>query len=249
MPNEKRVTTGLVLRQTPTKESDWILTVLTPDLGRVGVIAKGARGRKSKVSAACQLLTYSELTLTARGEWYYLDEASTVELFGGLRQDITLLALGSYFAELCEAICTAEAAPELLRLMLNALYALSVLRKNPAVVKPAFTFRLMALAGFAPYCDDCAVCGKTPEKPVLDTVQGVVHCAACKTGGLSLPLTAGALDALRYILRCEDKRLYSFFAAANDLKLLDHAAEAFTAAQLERSFRTLDYYKQVKSEE
>ena len=29
------------------------------------------------------------------------------------------------------------------------------------------------------------------------------------------------------------------------LRQLDHAAEALTAAQLERSFRTLDYYKSI----
>ena len=245
MQTEKQVTTGLVLRQTVTKETDLILTVLTPDLGRISVIAKGARSKKSKFSAACQLLTYSEMTLTARGEWYYLNEASTVELFDGVRQDIVLLSLGSYFAELTETVCAPEAASELLRLLLNALYALSALRKEPAVVKPAFTFRLMALSGFEPYCETCAVCGKAPEKPALDVVQGVVHCAECKTGGLSLPLTESAWEALRYILNCEDKKLYQFAAAPRDLKLLDHAAEAFAAAQLERSFRTLDYYKSM----
>ena len=245
MQSEKRVTTGLVLRQTVTKETDLILTVLTPDLGRISVIAKGARSKKSKYSAACQLLIYSEMTLTARGDWYYLNEASTVELFDGVRQDIVLLSLGSYFAELVETVCTPEAAPELLRLLLNALYALSALHKEPTIVKPAFTFRLMALSGFEPYCETCAVCGKEPEKPVMDVVQGVVHCMDCKTNGLSLPLTSGALEALRYLLSCEDKKLYAFSAPLADLKLLDHAAEAFVSAQLERSFRTLDYYKSM----
>lgn len=245
MQTEKRVTTGLVLRQTVTKESDLILTVLTPDLGRISVIAKGARSKKSKYSAACQLLTYSEMTLTERSEWYYLNEASTVALFDGVRQDIVLLSLGSYFAELCEAVCTPEAAPELLRLLLNALYALSELHRDPVVVKAAFTFRLMALSGFEPYCDACAICGSPPERPVLDVVQGVVHCAACKTAGLSLPLTAGSLDALRYLLSCDAKKLYHFSASPQDLKLLDHAAETFVSAQLERSFRTLDYYKSM----
>lgn len=245
MQSEKRVTTGLVLRQTATRETDLILTVLTPDLGRISVIAKGARSKKSKVSAACQLLTYSEMTLTERGEWYYLGEASTVALFDGVRQDIVLLSLGSYFAELCEAICTPEAAPELLRLLLNALYALAELHKDPAVVKPAFTFRLMALSGFEPLMDGCAVCGREPETAALDVVQGVLHCAGCKTGGLSLPLTSGAVSALRRILACEPKRLYSFSLEPTALRQLDHAAEAFVSAQLERSFRTLEYYKSI----
>ena len=41
MDNGTFVTAGLVLRETETKESDKILTVLTPELGRISVIAKG----------------------------------------------------------------------------------------------------------------------------------------------------------------------------------------------------------------
>ena len=53
MDSGKFVTSGLVLRQTATKESDYILTVLTAD-GILSVIAKGARSRRSRYSAACQ---------------------------------------------------------------------------------------------------------------------------------------------------------------------------------------------------
>lgn len=245
MQSEKCVTSGLVLRDTVTKETDKILTVLTPDLGRIGVIAKGARSKRSKYAAACQLLAYSELTLTRRGEWYYLNEAATMELFDGVRQDIVLLSLASYFAELTEAVCTEESAPELLRLLLNALYAMGMLGKPPSLVKPAFTWRLMAISGFEPLCDACAVCGQEPERPALDVIQGVVHCGSCKTGGLSLPLTASALEALRHVLQCDDKKLYRFSLDEQSLRLLDHASEAFVSTQLERSFHTLDYYKRI----
>jgi len=240
------VTRGIVLRATDTKESDKILTVLTEDLGLVSVIAKGARSRKSRYAAACQNLVYSELVLSQSNGWYYLAEASTMELFTSLTGDIEKLALGSYFAELTEAVCGGgEDTRDLLRLLLNGLYALSYLDKPIELVKTAFTWRLMLLAGFAPLIDSCAVCGRAPEKPLLDVVQGVVHCAGCKTGGLSLPMTETTLHALEYILTCEDKKLYKFTLGQEDLKLLAHAAEAFVSAQLERSFRTLDYYKSV----
>ena len=106
MQQERIVTAGLVLRDTVTKESDKILTVLTADLGRISVIAKGARSRRSKYTAACQLLCYSDMTLSPKGDWYYLAEANTIELFDGLRRDIVKLALGAYFADLTEAVCT-----------------------------------------------------------------------------------------------------------------------------------------------
>ena len=155
MQQAKTVTSGLVLRQTVTKETDLILTVLTPDLGKIPVIARGARRKNSRLAAACQLLAYSELTVYQKGAWYMLDEASTIELFDGVRQDFENLALASFFAELTESVAEeGSPAPELLRLLLNALYALGVLHKEPLLVKAAFTLRLLALAGFEPLAED-----------------------------------------------------------------------------------------------
>ena len=248
MQNGKTVTTGLVLRVTETKESDKILTVLTPDMGKIPLIARGARRKNSRIAAASQLLAYSELTLYKRGNWYMLDEASTLELFDGVRQDIVLLSLASYLTELAEAVCAEETvSPEILSLLLNALYALCYLDKDPALVKTAFQWRLMALAGFQPFVDGCAVCGaEEPAAPMLDVVHGVVRCGGCKSGGgLSLPLTAAGLAALRHILNADGKKLYSFTLEPGALRALDHAGEAFIAAQLERNFRTLDYYKSL----
>ena len=244
----KIVTSGLVLRETETKETDKILTVLTPDLGKIALIARGARRKNSRIAAASQLLAYSELTLYKRGNWYILDEASTIELFAGVRQDFVLLSLASYFAELTDSLSEeGEDTREVLPLVLNALYALGTLKKDPTQVKAAFELRLLALSGFEPLCDGCAVCGSDePQAPMLDVVRGVVHCAGCKEqGGLSLPLTPGTLAALRHILYGPAKKLYSFTLDTPQLQLLGHAAEAFVAAQLERGFRTLDYYKAI----
>ena len=247
MQNGKTVTTGLVLRVTETKEADKILTVLTPDMWKIPLIARGARRKNSRIAAASQLLAYSELTLYKRGNWHMLDEASTLELFDGVRQDIERLALAAYFAELTEAVCQdAMAAAEILPLLLNALFALGTLGKEPRLVKTAFVWRLMEAAGFAPLADGCAVCGREmPEAPMLDVMQGVLRCGGCRLsgGGLSLPLTESAVQALRYILYCPPKKLYGFTLGARDMRMLDRAGEAFCAVQLERGFRTLDYYK------
>ena len=56
MQPERFVTCGLVLRETDTRDADKILTVLTPDRGKLAVIARGARRKGSRVAAACQLL-------------------------------------------------------------------------------------------------------------------------------------------------------------------------------------------------
>lgn len=244
----KTVTHGLVLRETQTKETDKILTVLTPDMGKLSVIARGARRKNSRLAAACQLFAWSEMTLYRRGNWYYLDAAEPVELFAALQTDFVRLSLAAYLCELTDFAAQEETpAPELCRLLLNALYALSVLGKDLALVKPAFTFRLLALLGFEPMADGCAVCGaERPEQPMLHVVQGLLHCRKCRIpGGISMPLTDACLPALQHILWGSDKKLYGFSLSPADLQVLDKAAEAFAAAQLERSFRTLDYYKSI----
>lgn len=249
MARERTVVKGIVLRSVDTKESDKILTVLTGG-GKIPVVAKGARGRRSRVTACTQLLAYSELTLNESHGWQYLDEGSTIELFDGVRQDIVLLSLASYFAELTEAVALEDVENgEILSLLLNALYALGELKKPPELVKAAFELRLMALSGFEPLADGCAFCGRPdPADPVLDIREGVVRCKGCGkgSGGLAMPLTAGALAALRRVLYGEAKRLYSFTLPPEDLRRLGDAAEAYVHAMLERGFQTLDFYKSLQ---
>lgn len=56
-------THGIVLSRLDYQEADRILTVLTPDHGKVRVIAKGARRSRSKLAAGIELFSINEMTL------------------------------------------------------------------------------------------------------------------------------------------------------------------------------------------
>lgn len=247
-----RLTTqGIVLRETNYKEADKILTVLTRDWGKRTVKARGCRRKNSKLTAASQLLVYSELTLSERGEFTTLTEADPLEQFWSVRQDLETLALASYFAEVAEASAQeGETCPELLSLLLNCLYALDTLKKPRALVKAVFELRLLCLTGYEPLLDACAVCGAPePLRARLHLSQGGLCCAACRGrlgGGVSMPLSPGALAAARYIVSGPPKKLFSFALAEESLRRLGQATEAFLMTQQERGFRTLDYYKQLE---
>lgn len=244
------VTKGIVLRETNYKDADKILTVLTEEGGKRTVKARGCRRKGSALAAPSQLLVWSDMTLFEYKDYYNLNEGSTINLFRHVRDDLEKLALGSYFAEVVEAVAEeGTPEPEMLSLLLNSLYALDTLNKPPALVKAAFELRLLTVAGFAPLTDGCAVCGKEePEEAYLNLSEGVLHCAACRGGvgeGISMPLSPGALAALRYTVEGDPKRLFSFRVDEEGLRLLGAAAEAFLLTQLERGFRTLDFYKQL----
>ena len=239
-------TTGIVLRETAYKDSSKILTVLTGDEGKKTVTARGALRRNSKLAAVTQLLVLSEMTLFSSRDRWTLTEARSIEQFAGLRDDITFIALGAYFAELTEAVADEDSPnPELLPLLCNALYALSEKIKTPGFVKPAFELRLMAVSGFAPRLEHCAVCGRSePEQAFLDYTGGTVCCSGC-TNAEGAELSGGALQAARFIVGCDSKKLLSFSVSDKALSELARATQGYLLAHLDRRFRTLDYYHAI----
>ena len=241
---------GLVLRSADYKESSKMLTVLTDALGKISVSARGATRLKSRIGAACQPLVFSEMTLSESKERYYLKEASTLELFSGLTSDLKAYALGCYILELLDASCpeTVE-EPEVLALGLNALWLLSEGKKEPRIVKSAFELRLMTLLGYQPETEHCAACGKTaPEIPTLDLRGGALYCRDCALKALAarpMTLDEPSLLAIRHIVSAPRNSVFSFRISDVGLRRLSDVAENYVKEQLERSFRTLDYYKSL----
>lgn len=167
-------------------------------------------------------------------------------MFPELRNDLLLLSLASYFAQLAEVLSQEDASsPALLSLILNALYALSKLKKPPRLVKAATELRLAAIAGYMPELSGCCVCGREdPDR--FSIADGTLECADCRASdGVRMPLSPASLAAMRYIVSCPDKKLFSFTLTGAAEKELCDAAESYLLTQLERSFYTLDFYKSL----
>ena len=92
------------------------------------------------------------------------------------------------------------------------------------------------------------MCGAPePESPLFHLNEGVLCCAACRAEageGAAIPLEGGALAAMRHIVYGDPKRLFSFRLEGADLSCLSHVCQRFLTTQLDRGFRTLDFYQQ-----
>ena len=239
---------GLVLREAAYKESDKILTLLTDEMGRMTVKARGVRRKNSPLRAGCQLLTYGEFTLYERKGYYTVNEVEPLRLFDGLRQDIELLSLGSYFAQLLETVSAeGQSDPEVLNLGLNCLYALEQLKRPQALVKAVFELRLLCLIGFAPRLEGCGRCG-APAASCFLLQEGILLCDSCKAGPSTGPreiLSPGVLAVMRHIVSCEKKKLFSFTLSEPARRELAQVAERFLLTQLGQSFSALEFYKRL----
>lgn len=241
-------TRGLVLRVSDYNDRDALLTLLTPEHGRITVKARGLRRKNSPLTAPCQLLALGEFTLFEYRDSYSINEAHSIELFQGLRKDIVKLALGTYFAQVAELLSMEDTPnPELLSLTLNCLFALSELSARENQVKAVFELRCACLSGYTPDLFACYVCGNQyPDR--FDVSNGALSCASCrhqKNSGIRMPLSPSVLDAMRYIVSCEPKRLLGFEASEETLKQLSHITELYLSTQLERGFSALDFYKSL----
>ncbi len=242
-------TEGIVLREVEYNDADKLLDVLTKDRGLLTVKARGVRRSSSTLKSACQLLAYSEFTLFEYKDRFTVNEAQPIEQFRELREDIELLALGSYFAQAASVTAQEDAPnPRLLSLLLNALYALARLKKPQRLVKAAFELRLACLSGFAPELTGCSVCGN-PEPDRFLLTEGELRCSSCigDETGIRLPVTPAVLGAMRYIVWCDAKKLYSFRLEEEALRDLSGLTESYLMTQLEHSFSTLDFYKSLQS--
>ena len=239
---------ALVLRATPYKDTDMILTLLSSSHGKLTVKARGLRRRNNPMVAACQLLTYSEFSLFEYRGMYTVNEARTIEIFSNLRRDILKLSLGTYFAQVAEVVGQEDAPDtELQSLLLNCLFAMSSLNIPNPRVKSVFELRCACIAGYQPDLHGCYRCGDTmPDR--FNIAEGRLECIPCRdpeSRGIRLPVTAGAVEAMRFICFCDLKRIFSFQVGEESFDSLAQISESYLSTQLERGFSSLDFYKSL----
>ncbi len=251
---------GLVIRTVDLKESDRLLTIFTEEMGAVTALARGARSLKSRKMSSTMQFCYGAFVLFKKDDKYTVRDAELIESFYGIRESLDALALAAYIAEVLSDVTTAESDRDLLRLSLNSLYAISERTHPVAIVKAAFEIRAASVLGFMPDVVSCNECERRDGEFFFDIMGGFVECPDCrkKRADAYIPseedrerrivriLSEGARQALEYCIHCPIERIFSFRLAEEDTRLFTQAAEDYLINQLERSFKTLDFYNQVK---
>ena len=242
------VTPGLVLKETRYKESDRILTILTPELGVISASAQSSLRLKNKLFSACGLFCYSEFVLLPGRNMYTIREAEVRNVFHGISSTIEGMSLAMYLAEMAAALSpTGEEAAKELRLLLNCLYMISEGKTDLHVVKAVFELRTMSECGFLPQLVCCKICEKYDGPAFyLDPLEGILLCEDCaKKAGKTCNLDMGALYALRHICLVEDKKIFAFKISVGSLAKLSAVAERYALTHLDKPLKSYDFLKSV----
>lgn len=144
-------TQGIVLSRTNYGEADRIVTLLTPDHGKLRLMAKGVRKSKSKLAGGIELFSISDITfIRGRGDIGTLVSARLKNHYAGIVQDIDRTMLGYDLIKLLNRAVEDEPEEEYFGLLCHVFESLEDQNVSVDLTRVWFSAQLLRLAGHTP---------------------------------------------------------------------------------------------------
>jgi DNA repair protein RecO (recombination protein O) len=206
LPRARLISTdAIALKRMDYGEADRIITIMTPDRGKIRVLARGVRRSTSRMAGHLELFSDAHLMLARGRELDTVTQASTVEPFRHLREDMTCVSYAYHIGELVDSLLQDhDPHAEVFRLLLEALAALDSAVEAPDLIARHFELHLLDLVGFRPELGECLGCSAEirPEPNGYSVARGGVFCPACTVQEPSaVPIDVDTLKLLRYLQR------------------------------------------------
>ena len=197
------ITPGLVIRRSNYGDYDRMITLFSPEHGRIDAIARGCRRPKSPLVNAVEPFTSGEFQLYERRERFSLDQCQISESYLDLRTDYDRLRHGVYWLKLLDAAILPDTPmPQLFMTTLRALAYLNYSDLPPELVTMAYEMHFMALNGLSPAMDRCVRCGRPVNSDCrFDAHLGGAICMDCMSAAPFI--TNGARRILMKLPRTE----------------------------------------------
>ena len=246
-------TEAIVLRSMDLGEADRVLTVLTPRLGKLRVIAKGIRRPRSRLGGGLEPFSDVHLVLAIGRTFDVVTQAALEDPHLGLRDDLHSTAAAWYLVELTDRFCEGSAeshlAFELLGQGLAALDAAPAEVSREVVVR-WFELHLLDAMGFRPELGQCLDCGAAigPEGNAYSPEAGGLIGRECADRALGTrSLSASALKVLRHLQRSSLVEILRLRLPPPTQREVERLLHATVSAVLERELRTRDFLDEVAS--
>jgi DNA repair protein RecO (recombination protein O) len=241
---------GIVLRRVDYGETDRILTVLTRDHGKIGVIAKGARRPQSRLASRTDLFVRSRMQLASgRGELDVLtqaDHVSSAPHATGARRS----ACAAVCAELTDRVLEpSHPDVEIFSLVATAMATCADPSRDPRAAVIWFARRMIDRLGYAPQLRECAGCGRAlPEASAYFSAAAggllCAHCAQADAGAVECSVRA--IKVLRAAADGDAVLWSRLRIDAPTLATLEAVVEQELAFHLDRRLRSFEVLRALE---
>lgn len=235
---------AIVVKSSQSGENDRVLTLLSPEMGQLTVMAKGVRSLRHKSRSSVMPLSYSSFVLKKIKDGFYsLTSADLIESFRELSENVELLSYGAYFASLCRmCIQSGTEASEEVRLLLNTLYVLCRREDAAPLIKVVFELKLMELCGIMPEFSPECPCGEKGR--YFSVTDGEIRCTIHREQD-SIPISPSELALALYISQTTLKDALYHSCDISAAHSLSRLTEPFLRYHLGTLPESLDYLRKI----
>lgn len=232
-------TKGIIISEYNTGDYDKMLIMLTPGLGKISCIARGARRPKSALLASSQFLCFGDYILyKGTSEVYSINSCEPIEIFYNIRTDLDKLECVAHITKILLDVTTEnENSYKILQLYLNTIYLISEKEKNLNFITSVFKLRLISIIGFTPQIKQCVNCKDTEEIKYFSIKDNGFKCGNCgklDTGAIQISETTK--KAIQYIISADPKKIFSFCITLEAEKELEIVSKLYLNQKLEKQF-------------
>ncbi len=205
-------TKGIILAQNNMGDNDKMVTLLTPDLGKIGCAAKGARKPKSSLMAGTQFLCFGDFLLYKGINSYNINSCEPIEIFYNIRLDIDKLKYAANVTKIINDVTDEnQNTYKILQLTLNTIYMISESDKDLDLILSIFKIRLLSIIGFKPIVEKCALCNESQKLRYFSFKDNGLKCEACgRQDKGAIRITDTTIKAIKFIIWAEPKKIFSF---------------------------------------
>jgi len=239
-------TRGLVIRETGVGEADKIITLLTEDIGKVSVSARGAR-RSGRSSYGTQVFTYGQYILFKGRNSYILDGCDILASFYGLASDLERFTHAAHMIEMAsDAASDDQTTAKVLNLLLHGLNALNKGRE-PMLASSAFAMKLAQVCGYPPHVTSCVSCQeKELGRIYFSFAKCGFVCENCaRTLDDAVPVATGTAKAILHVLCSENPGVYNFSLSPGNLESFANISRRYIEERFDKKYGKLDYLREV----
>jgi DNA repair protein RecO (recombination protein O) len=187
-------TQGIVLLAKKAKEADKNVVLYTSGYGKMEFCAKGLRKIKSRLGAALEPFTLTEIAFWWGEKLAIIREAKIIHPYSEIKENLDLIESASFLARAVDRL-TQPNHPDknLFGLIVSSFLWLSE-GPNP-IIKPFFSLKLLSLLGLSPQVSQCVCCQKKKQEAVgFSLEKGGLVCQAHNEN--SFPISQQAIHIL-----------------------------------------------------
>lgn len=177
-------TEAIILRTIPYGETSKILTTFTKDMGKIHLLAKGARDVKSKYGGSLELFTHISVIFYERSEreLQYVSDVTVIDPFLGIHNDLDRTYAALAMIEMCNRLIHGnEDNLHLFDLLVQTLQELDHAEKRPLNGFLYFMLHVASRLGFKMELEQCDHCRNMMDHKELNfnVEHGRVVCESC----------------------------------------------------------------------